>query len=452
MNIFPSFKKKEAGLPTGLMWTNIAGIWMPYDNKDSVYVDNAYKAIPIVQSIVSKIAEKAADAPAQLMTVKDERKAKEYYLKAKYAVTQEKKLELNSIKLKAFEQLDKHPYLDLLDNPNPMQSGRQLREEEYGYLLITGNAIEYAAMPGMGSRATQPIELWSIPSPCVKPVMSGDRRNPISGYEVTYSYGNEIPLDQITHFRYFNPISYNHGYEESYWGLSPLRSNLSNISQKKYADIAQGSLFANMSPAGLISGNSGNAGSVRGELTQEQAIGINQAFRQNHMGAHNAGDIIVTPADIKWTQIGLSPVDMGILSFNEQLDRQIANAYGFPISLLNADGVQANSSEGNIRLITNCVLPLLRKFDDIRTQKIRKWYNDDSLVYLSDTDIYPELEVDKGKQVEWMRKSQVLTDQEIREALGYETEFDPSQVQVSSSTIYLSDLRLGDLPIGDENV
>lgn len=451
MNIFPSFKKKEAGLPKGLMWGNIGGLWAPYDSKDGTYIDRAYKAIPIVQSIVSKIAEKASDAPGQLLKIKNDRKAKEYFLKQKYAVTQEKKLELRIIKTKAFDQIDSHPFIDLIENPNPTQTGRQLREDEYGYILITGNAIEYAAMPGVGSRGSQPIELWSIPSPCVRPVMSGDRRNPISGYAISYTYGETIPENDITHFRYFNPISFNNGFEESYWGLSPLRSNLSNISQKKYADVAQGSLFANMAPAGMISGNSGTAGSVRGELTQEQALDVNDAFRENHMGVHNAGDIIVTPADVKWVQIGLSPVDMGILSFNEQLDKQIANAYGYPLSLLDSTGILANSREGNVRLVTNCVLPLLRKFDDIRTMKIRRWYNDPSLVYLSDTDIYPELEVNKAEQVEWMRRSQVLTDQEIRQALGYETDFDRTQVQVNSSTIYLSDLNLGELPIGEEN-
>jgi len=179
MKIFPSFKKKEAGLPKGLMWGNIGGLWTPMDSKDSTYIDKAYKAIPIVQSIVGKIAERASDAPPQLMRIKDDRKAKEYFLKAKYATTQEKKLELLALKIKAFTQIDKHPYLDLAENPNPTQTGRQLREEEFGYILITGNAIEYAAMPGSGGRATQPIELWSIPSPCVLPVMSGDRRNPV---------------------------------------------------------------------------------------------------------------------------------------------------------------------------------------------------------------------------------------------------------------------------------
>src|SRR5690606_34395344 len=121
---------KEAGLPQGLMWNNIGGLWIPLDNKDSTYVDEAYKAIPIVQMVVSKIADRAADAPGQIMRVKSQKLAKEYFLKQKYAVTNEKRIELSALKTKAFEQLDSHPFLDLMENPNPLQSGRQLREEE----------------------------------------------------------------------------------------------------------------------------------------------------------------------------------------------------------------------------------------------------------------------------------------------------------------------------------
>ena len=240
------------------------------------------------------------------------------------------------------------------------------------------------------------------------------------------------------------------GYENSFWGFSPLGSSKNQISQKRYADTAQGNLFANMGPSGIISGNN-SAGSVQGvELTPEQAVAVNDQFRQNHMGVHNAGDIIITPADVKWVQIGLSPVDLQILDFNKDLERQIANVYGYPSQLLLPDGTIANADVGQNMVITNCVLPLLRKFDDTRTRKIREWYKDDSLVYLSDTDVYPELEADKVQLVEWMRKAMVFSQSEIRQALGYGMEVDHNEVLVPSGMITLADIHGGDLPIDTE--
>jgi HK97 family phage portal protein len=452
MNIFKAFgvKKKELGLPAGIQWQYVNGVFQPYDNLDSVFINKAYKAIPVVQSIVSKIAEKASDATPQVMRIKNKREAEKYFTYRKYLKGKDQAQKLAEIKIKAFEQIDNHPFLSLIENPNPIMSGRELRESSFAYLLITGNAIEYASVPGSGSRAMQPVELWSIPSPCVKPVLSGNKTNPLSGYAISYSFDKEIPVTQITHVKYFNPVSENNGFESSFWGFSPLGSSRNQISQKRYADTAQGNLFANMGPSGMISGNNANGSVQAVELSTEQATAINDSFRQNHMGVHNAGDIIITPADVKWVQIGLSPVDLQILDFNKDLERQIANIYGYPSQLLLPDGTIANSDIGQNMVITNCVLPLLRKFDDARTRKIREWYNDDSLVYLSDTDVYPELEVDKVQLVDWMRKAMVFSQTEIREALGYGMEVDNKEVLVPSGMIPLSDLQSGDLPIDNQ--
>lgn len=383
------------------------------------------------------------------MKIKSKREAAKYFAQVKYVKTKADAQRLAQIRVKAFEQVDNHPFMDVMENPNPTMTGRELREASFAYYLITGNAIEYASVPGSGARAMNPVELWSIPSPCVKPVMSGDRRNPIAGYAVTYAYNKTIPREQIAHFKRFNPVSENQGYENSFWGYSPLGSSRTNISQKRYADTAQGSLFANMGPAGIISGNAIRQGDVTPELTKEQASAIQDRFIQEHMGAKNAGSVVITPADVKWQQIGLSPVDMGILDFNKDLERQICNAYGYPSQLLLPDGTLANSDAGDTRVVTNCVLPLLRTFDDIRTHKLREWYGDESLIYMSDTDVYPELETNKEELVRWMRSAMVFEDEEIREALGYGKEFDPSKVLVPSSMVRLSDLDSGELEMED---
>src|SRR5690606_37747800 len=139
--------------------------------------------------------------------------------------------------------------------------------------------------------------------------------------------------------KYWNPIYADNQFIESYNGLSPLRSSTNLVSQKKYSDIAQGTLFANMAPAGTVSGNAND----KMDFTQEQGTDINDHFRNNHMGAHNAGDIMVTPADVKWVNIGLSPVDLNILNFNQDLERQIANIYSWPVNLLQPGGVVSNS-------------------------------------------------------------------------------------------------------------
>ena len=85
-------------------------------------------------------------------------------------------------------------------------------------------------------------------------------------------------------------------------------------------------------------------------------------------------------------------------------------------------------------------MPLIRRFDDARTKKLREWYNDDSLVYLSDTSYFPELQPDKESLSRWMRQAGVFTQEEIRTALDYDSEYDASRVLVPSGYVPLNDL------------
>ena len=83
--------------------------------------------------------------------------------------------------------------------------------------------------------------------------------------------------------------------------------------------------------------------------------------------------------------------------------------------------------------------------DDVWTKMAREWYGDNTLVVMSDTDVYPELEADKKELVHWMRQAMVFSQDEIREALGYGTLVDESQVLVPTNYMPLSDMRGGDL-------
>lgn len=443
--LFSPPRRKELGLPKQMPWHYSQGLWVPYNDKNSTYIDRAYKAIPIIQSIVSKIIDKASDAPGQVVRIKNERTAKGYFAQIKGAKSGESIFKSKMLKVKAFEQLDSHPFIDVMEHPNPLSTGKELRESSMGYLLITGNSFEYMASPESGARAGQPKQLWSIPSPCVKRNI-GNRQQPIDGYHISYMNETIDPY-RMMDVRYWNPIYQENQFIETYNGLSPLRSSTNLVSQKKYADIAQGTLFANMAPAGIISGNAND----KTEFTQEQGTDINDHFRNNHMGVHNAGDIMVTPADVKWVNIGLSPVDLQMLDFNKDLERQIANIYSWPINLLDKGGVVSNSEVSARQIITDCVMPLLRRFDDARTKKLREWYKDDRLVYISDLQYYSELSEDREKQAKWLKMSDWLTYEERRIVMDYEAEFDPNKVFVPSNYVRYSDLMDGELPIDENN-
>ena len=429
-----SKREKALGLPKGSTWNFYNGVWMPYEQNNSLYIDKAYKATTIVQAIVSQIIQKASEAPPQIYRVKNEKAFRSY----KHAVSSGNYIVAKAMHVKAFEEMSDHPMLEVYENPNKLYSAKDFRENTMGYLLLTGNAFEYAATTGVGARGRQPVELWNIPSPCVGADFQQSRTKPIKNYTISYDLGNKVPVENMTHLKFFNPISGGQNMQDSFWGLSPLHSARNIMSQKRDADVTQGSLFKNAGPSGVLSGSSSDGFN---ELTEEQAIQLNKAFRDQHMGAHNAGDLIITPASVRWQQIGLSPVDLQLIDFNQEVNKQVARLYGYPQEMLEAASVVANSSEGSLKFIRQCVAPLLYKYDAAQTQSLRTWYKDNTLVYQSDLEYFTELQPDKGELVKWMRGANVFTQAELRRALDYDETYDDTEVLVPVNYIMLSDLR-----------
>lgn len=430
--------QKGLSFSPSTQWTFIGGVWTPMEQNDALYVDRAFKAIPIIQGMVSEIIDKASDAPPQIMRIKNEKAASQYFHSAKNATTPTGKVMMKALKTKAFEQLYDHDILDVFENPNPTMTGKDLREASMGYLLILGNAIEYNMSPDGGARKGIPRQIYSIPTPCVRPVFSDNWKDPLKGVIVSYMGETIVPSDKITHVKYFNPIAGTMLVQESYWGLSPLRSAHKMISQKHDADIAQGTLFKNMSPAGMIVGNSQEG---YGELDEQEALNINGHFRKSHMGVYNAGDILVTPANVRWEEIGLSPIDLQLIDWNKDIERQIARLYKYPDEMLESGGVVANSEVGVLKFIRNAVYPVISRFDNARTKMLRQWYPDDKLVYMSDLEYYPELQPDKKELVTWMRNAGVFTQKEIRTALDYDESYDENDTLVPVNFMPLSQMR-----------
>lgn len=405
-------QKKALGLPYP-SWSLVNGRWVEAVDGGESYIDKGYKSIPYIYAIISQIIDKASDAPMQVMKVVNQDKAKAYKLLTKGSQTPASLMKAKVLKAQAYEVLEKHDFLNVLQNPNPIDTEKTLKEGLLGYLQLTGNTYMYGATPGSGINANKPVELWTIPSPCVQ-IVSGDRRNPVSGYKISYFSEDNIPKEKIMHVKYFNPVS---DVDSANWlyGMSPLRSACRLMSQIEAADIATGTLFKNMGPAGILSGNDDPQ-----MVSEEVAIGIKDKFRQNHMGEFNAGDIIVTPAKVTWQQIGVSPVDLKIIEAEENFLQKLCAIYKYPKELIIGSENVASQGWSDKQLVTKAVMPLLRRFDDAITQYIQQCYSDSSIEAVSDLQYFPELAEDREQQTKWLKDADWLSFDEKRAVQDYE--------------------------------
>ncbi len=424
-------ERKALGLPYP-QWSLVGGMWVQMTDSGAKYIDEAFKATSYVHSIVSHIADKASDAPGGVYRVKDKQKAKAYFAVTKGRQTSESFKKAITLKAQAFDLVDGHHYMGVIENPNPTQTGKQLRRELFGYTLVTGNAYRYDAVPGVGMNGGLPKQQWIIPSPCVEIVTSGNRSEPVKGYKVAYFTEDILDEHRVMHMKMMNLVSDIVGNNWLY-GMSPLQAGRATLGQMKAAATAQGTLFQNMGPLGIISGDGTD------HLNEETAVGIQDKFTQSHTGILNGGKIVVTPADVKFTEIGISPVDLNIIEGKADLLQELCALYHYPKERITGSQNTASQGLADKQVITSCVMPLLRDYDDSETKHIRRVYNDDSLVYISDTQYFPELQEDRKDLSEWLSKAWWIKVNEKRRAMDYDEDPDGDVMLVPSGLVKLED-------------
>ena len=409
-------RKKELGFPVeNFLYNN--GIWVIAPDDYSTYIAKSYKKIPYVYSIISHIIDKASDAPIMIMREKKGRSSRKFDA-AMSAGMGLHDLKVKSLKEQTFDEVDQHDFLNAIERPNSIDTEKTLKEAFLGYLLLTGNAYMYGAVPGVGVNASKPTELWVLPSPVVN-ILQGDKENPVGGYQAEYYINSRLEPWQVAHCKLFNPITYFDPAKYLY-GLSPLHAARGVISQADASDFAQGMLYKNMGPKGLL------AGDKEANYDDEQASMIRDRFKQNYMGMENAGDIIVTSANVRWQQIGVSPVDLNLIEADNNYLQKLSAIYRYPKELITGSENVASQGVSDKQLITKCVMPVLRRLDDCLTKWIRTLYKDDSLRVMSDTSYYPELREDMEKMANVGKTAYWLSSNEKRALMDYDDDPDPN--------------------------
>ncbi len=444
MGMFDFFKKQLQS-KYSLNWVISQNSWMFPENTGNDYINLGYQSLPNVYAIISLITQKTSIVPFEVYKIKNKGKYLKYKSLMQLAKTTKDFANIVRYKNEAFDRVEDTDIEKLLLTPNSQQSTQELFESIDGYKLLTGNSYLFGITPGIGLNAKKPIELYSIPSPMVSII-------PISVFEGVKGYkfsfiNEEIPSDEVAHFKYWNPITGDASLNDIFYGQSPLQACRMLMGKYKDADISQGSMFKNQGPAGILAGENGS------DLTTEQAMSIKDKFKQVYQGANKAGEIIVTPAKLSWQQIGLSPVDLNIIEGKQDMLSELCNAYHLPIGLFSSkNSTENNMIESRKMMITDAVIPLV----EARKQVLNRWLSSkfgNEYIIEFDYTVFNEIQEDLSKLAETSSKMYWTTPNEKRAYTNYDQHPDPlmDKLYFPQGLVLLEDLN-GNLDNIDENL
>jgi HK97 family phage portal protein len=310
----------------------------------------------------------------------------------------------------ARRRFEAHPALELLAAPNPGQSGAELMESFYGYLLLTGDAYLEAAgdAPGGGPR-----ELYALRSDRMKVVPGPD------GWPVAFEYAVgakkhvfDMRADRapVLHVKSFHP-------QDDHYGLSPLQAAAAAIDVHNAAAAWSKALLDNAArPSGAIVYRGADG---HGQLAADQYARLVEELEVNHQGARNAGRPMLLEGGLDWKPMGFSPSDMEFHRTKEAAARDVALAFGVPPMLLGlpGDNTYANYAEAHRAFYRLTVLPMVAK----TLAAISGWlpgYYGETLQLRIDDDNVPALAAEREALWGRVAGAGFLSDVEKRRLLG----------------------------------
>jgi len=375
----------------------------PPDNVES-YINNGYLFNPIVYSVVSFIAQKAGSIPWGIYEVKNDKALRLYKSATKYDFN------TKSVRTKALVAIEDHELSDLFVKPNVLQGWADFFEQVVGFKLVTGNSYIHAIGPSAGINKGLIKELWGIPSQIIKPV-AGDMRQPVSGYQYLTS-NSLLPAEQVIHLKYWTPEYFNGAF---LYGLSPVRAATRLITKSNSSFDSSVASFQNQGAWGMITSASDEA-----QLTEAQAEMIERRLERKVGGSNNRGKSIVTSANLKWQQMGMSPVDLNIIESDRMDLRAICNIFHVPSELFNdaSNKTYSNTKEAGSAVYTNAVLPQLNQFRDAFNQFVYQRYG--GKIYIDyDASMISELQDDLGMMTTALSGAWWLNGNERRDVMNF---------------------------------
>lgn len=333
---------------------------------------------------------------------------------------------------------EEHPFLKLMDAPNPYMTRRDLFHAIGLYLGIYGEAYLYPKRGVLGYEG-----LYVVDPRVIAPVStSNDVLSPVDYYQLSRPVGGATQLipEEIIHIKLPDPDCTNPK------GLSPMVACSRSIEMQNAIREWNIATTRNGAKPSIVI-------QVEDYLTKEQMDLLKTDLQNQYGGPNNSGKGMILPKGMTASSIGMTAVEMDYQQGMVVAAREIAIAYGIPPEMLadNANKTYSNAQEASREVVVNTIRPLL----DLVYDAIWSFFRDKPIAkgiseYTYDVEQLTDF---MGVQTELytaLQSASFLTANDKREKLGYDRIEDPlaDQLMLTMSDVPMSEYSADDLDPG----
>lgn len=227
-------------------------------------------------------------------------------------------------------EVEEHPFLDAIENPNPILDGFSLMWLTASHLQLTGAAFWHMVnKPGSAS------EIWPLPAQFVRPIIG--KTQVFDHYELRIG-GKQVifPAKEIVHFRKPSIV-------DTLGAFGPLRGILESAETNVRMLEYERALFENFAVPDVLL-------SAKGDTTADQMRQLKHDFINEAVGWRKAGVPYAVPAEVEVQRLGFSNRDLQFEQGKPWIRDEILAGFGVPLPVVKADGTPFNNIQQGIAL------------------------------------------------------------------------------------------------------
>ncbi len=265
------------------------------------------------------------------------------------------------------EEIESHPFLDLMKQVNDQRNEFDLKNETELFLELTGNSYWYLVPSNMRGENGRyiPAGIWVLPANRVKIVPSS--KTFIDHFEMRQSgFGNPIRYEpeEIVHFRFPNP-------NDILYGMGPLQGAANAVDVNQYIKDYEIGLFKNQARPDFVFKMEKDM-----RIKEPERDRFTKMWQDTYGGTKSSGKVGVLPGGMDLQQIGWSPKDLSFLIGRGMTMNEIATIFGVPMTKMTTEHVnRANMETGEVMYQTDTISPRLRLQEQKITEKVLPIYD-----------------------------------------------------------------------------
>ncbi len=301
-------------------------------------------------------------------------------------------------------ELDRHPFLDLIRQPNPLQGWHDLLHSTASILKLCGNHYWFVER----SRANgKPVAIWPLTPESMSVLVLEETQPGGDGWRPQYLWnGQNILAENLLHIKLPNPANF--------WvGASPIEAAAYAHDASIYSQIYQKNFFLNNARPDFIVILPPNQ-----VANEETAQRVWRLVADRHQGLEKAHKPLVVGNGTSIQPLQVSQADQKYLDAMNATRDLIHAIYCVPLAKrgLVADSNRANADAADYTFNRDCIEPFAQLLASAFTSLSQRLFRDDA-VFEFDSCVEKDLEAERAQEAHDIEYG-LCSRNEIRERRG----------------------------------